>query len=1024
MLSRDCEMSDVQKTLASAASGAGASLLIEGGIGAGKSYLMRAAVRTARAHGFEAIPVRARFSGTSLVQDVLHRLETCAAPDARLDEDRFERFAGSLGRNQPLLLAVDDLHWADGHSLYWLDRLTARLEGLPVALLATLTPGLATPQEDPAKDGTGTLPRVVSDFHQRTVLSGLDPDAVGYLLTSAFGRPVAESVVHACHRATGGNPLLVHALLRELRRAGTDREPTVEQIAALGSVDVAETVVARFEERSPGIGRALDAIAVTGRTATPNLVAALVDISSAEAADVLHVLARCGVLHGNSEGGVFAQPLVRTSLLAALPPSEQVRLHAAAARALHSLGAPAHEVVHHLRRAPRIGERWAHTLLFDSARAALARHDVVEARALQKRCALEDGPGDPAELLRRLGRAELVADSPAVAVGRLRALASPQADDDSAVVTLVDLAMATSLTGDIDGARRTLAAGLNGWGRPDPAREPVAGAYAVLGVLTLLSGPGGSGGAAASAGLGGAGWLAGSLGLGGPGGAAETAGPVGLGGTAETVGSVGSVGLGGAAGSVGPGGSSGTAGAVGLGGAAGSVALGGSGAAVATGRPGESGGSGRSGGPGVGDRPVSALLAAQAPVRTPWVRLAQAAFAALAALQCGGQRAEAVRHARAGLAEPFGPDELPTLPLRLLLTQVLCGAGEHDEALAVCRTLAATAREEAAHTMAALAETALAACCHRAGRLREAVRAARAALTDGPPGPWLGSALARCRLGGILVHTGDLAGARRLLLDEQALAGLPETALPSLLLHRGELHAALGHPQAALADLEECGRALQGAYQHEHFPWRGAAAVLHAQAGDATAAERLALAELEAARAWGAPHSVAAALRTLAQVTRSGQPLALLYEAAELLQGSGARLELAHVLRGLGHELRRMHKARDAREQLRAALALAEECGDRALMEALREDLASAGARLRRGTETGLDALTPAEYRTALLAAEGLTNREIADRSYVTRRTVELHLSRVYRKLSVSGRSDLPGVFGASPRLLALKAAS
>ncbi|MFM9442243.1 LuxR C-terminal-related transcriptional regulator [Streptomyces acidiscabies] len=936
-------MSDVQKTLASAASSAGASLLIEGGIGAGKSYLMRAAVRTARAHGFEAIPVRARSSGTSLVH-----------------EDSFERFADALGRRRPLLLAVDDLHWADGHALDWLDRLTARLEGLPVALFATLTPGLAPPQEEPAKDGTGTLARVVSDFHQRTVLSGLDPDAVGYLLTSVFGRPVTESVVHACHRATGGNPLLVHALLRELRRAGTDREPTVEQIAALGSVDVAETVVARFEERSPGIGRALDAIAVTGRTATPNLVAALVGIPCAEAADVLHILARCGVLHGNSEGGVFAQPLVRTSLLTALPPSEQARLHAAAARALYSLGAPAHEVVHHLRRAPRIGERWAHTLLSDSARAALARHDVVEARALQKRCALEDGPDDPSELLRRLGRAELVADSPAVAVGRLRALASSSADDDSAVVTLVDLALATTLTGDIAGAQRTLLAGLKEGGPLDPAREPVAGAYAVLGVLTLLSGSGGSAGS---------GGLSGARVLGGPGG---------------------------------------------------------SGGVVAPRRPGESALSVRPGAPSAGDRRMSALLPASAPVpvRTPWVRLAQATFAALAALQHGGQREEAVRHARAGLGEPFGPADLPTLPLRLLLTQVLCGAGEHDEALAVCRTLAATAREESAHTMAALAEAALAACCHRVGRLREAVRAARSALTDGPPGPWIGSALARCRLGGILVHTGDLAGARRLLLDDQGLAGLPGAALPSLLLHRGELHAALGHPQAALADLEECGRALQGTYQHEHFPWRGAAAILHAQAGDAAVAERLAREDLEAARAWGAPHSVAAALRTLAQVTRSGQPLALLYEAAELLEGSGARLELARVLRGLGHELRRLHKVRDAREQLRAALALAEECGDRSLVDALREDLASAGARLRRGTETGLDALTPAEYRTALLAAEGLTNREIADRSYVTRRTVELHLSRVYRKLSISGRSDLPGVFGASPRLLALKAAS
>ncbi len=911
-------MSDVQKTLASAASGAGASLLIEGGIGSGKSYLLRAAVRTARAHGFESIPVRAR-SSSCVVHDVLCHLDPAAGSDAGNAEEteaRFERFAFSFGRRGPLLLAVDDLHWADPRSLQWLDRLTARLEGLPVALIATLTPGLAAPQEESAKEGLGTLARVVSDFHQRTVLSGLDPDAVGYLLTSCFDRPVTEAVVHACHRATGGNPLLVHALLRELRRAGTGREPSAEQIAVLGSVDVAETVVARFEERSPGIGRVLDAIAVTGRTATPALVASLVGIPVAEAADMLHVLTRCGVLHGGPEGGVFAQSLVRTSLLAALPPSEQVRLHAAAARALHSLGAPAHEVVHHLRRAPRIGERWAYTLLFDSARAALARNDVAEARVLQERCALEDGPGDPADLLRRLGRVELVADAPAVAAGRLRALAGPEAGDagdDTAAVSLVDLALATTLAGDLTGARHVLRTGLAARGPLDPASEPLAGAYAVLGVLALFGGE---------------------------------------------------------------------------------------------------------------ERPAPPLLPAPVAARTPWVRCAQTTLAALHARQYGGQREEVVRHARAGLAEPFGPAELPTVPLRLLLTQVLCGAGEHDEAIAVCRALAATAREEGAHTMAALAETALAACCHRAGRLREAVRAARTALTDGPAEPWLGSALARCRLGGILVHTGDLAGARRLLLDDHALAGLPDSALPGLLLHRGQLHAALGHRQAALADLEECGRSLRGAYQHDHVPWRGAAAILHAEAGDLTTADRLAREELEAARAWGAPHTVAAALRTLAQVTRSGQQLALLYEAADLLRGSGARLERALVLRGLGHELRRLHKVRDAREQLRAALALAEECGDRSLVDALREDLASAGARLRRGTETGLDALTPAEYRTALLAAEGLTNREIADRAYVTRRTVELHLSRVYRKLSVSGRSDLPGVFGGAPRLLALRPAS
>ncbi|MEU1405863.1 AAA family ATPase [Streptomyces sp. NPDC005728] len=934
MLSRDCEVSDLQRVLASAATGAGASLLLEGGIGSGKSYLMRAAVRTARAGGFETTSIRARPSGTALTCDVLRQLhprpravlipadasagrpaEEPGTPEAAAG--RLDQLIGALTPRTPLLIAVDDLHWADQRSLLWLEHLMARLEGLPVALLATIAPGLTLPRDDTARgdgtgrggegtradrsrgDGTATLARVVSDFHQRTVLPGLDPDAVGYLLASFFGRPVADALVHACHRATGGNPLLVQALLRELRRGGTATEPTCEQIDSLGSVEVAETVVARFEERFPGVGRALDSVAVTGRAGTAALVADLVGISRTEAADMLHTLVRCGVLQETGEGVAFAQPMMPVSFLAALPPSEHARLHAAAAHALHASGAPAHQVVHHLRHAPRIGERWAYRLLFDSACAALSRRDLEEARALLERCAQEGEPCDQPELLRRLSCVELAADAPAAAVSRLRALGLPRhGADTAAIASLVNLVQATALDGDLDGAQRTVRGALVDLGPVDHAQEPAAGAVAVLGVLTLLTG---------------------------------------------------------------------------------------------------------------GNRTPLPVPAAPTAARTPWVRCAQATLSALAARAQGGRREDVVRHARTGLNEPVGPADVPTTPLRLLLAHLLCDAGEHDEALDACRALAAAAREEGARTMAALAETTLAVCGYKAGRLREAARAARAALADGPAGTWLGSALARCRLGGILLETGDLDGARRLLLDDLALTDLPEAALPDLLFHRGRLQAALGRTQAGLADLEECGQLLlRGAHHHDPYPWRTAAAAVHAHAGDSATAERLAREELDLARAWGAPHAVATALHTLALVTRCGQRAPLLYEAAELLQDSGAWLEQARVLRSLGHELRRLRKVRQAREQLRAALALAEKCGAGALVDTLRDDLASAGARPRRGAETGLDALTPAEHRTALLAAEGLTNKEIADRLYVTRRTVELHLSRVYRKLSVSGRADLP----------------
>ncbi|HXF72042.1 MAG TPA: helix-turn-helix transcriptional regulator, partial [Actinomycetota bacterium] len=67
------------------------------------------------------------------------------------------------------------------------------------------------------------------------------------------------------------------------------------------------------------------------------------------------------------------------------------------------------------------------------------------------------------------------------------------------------------------------------------------------------------------------------------------------------------------------------------------------------------------------------------------------------------------------------------------------------------------------------------------------------------------------------------------------------------------------------------------------------------------------------------------------------------------------------------------------------------------------------GARPRRPVFSGVDALTASELRVARLAAEGLTNREIAERLFVTERTVETHLGHAFRKLGIAGRRELPG---------------
>jgi DNA-binding CsgD family transcriptional regulator len=78
------------------------------------------------------------------------------------------------------------------------------------------------------------------------------------------------------------------------------------------------------------------------------------------------------------------------------------------------------------------------------------------------------------------------------------------------------------------------------------------------------------------------------------------------------------------------------------------------------------------------------------------------------------------------------------------------------------------------------------------------------------------------------------------------------------------------------------------------------------------------------------------------------------------------------------------------------------------LVEAVRADLRASGARPRRTAVSGVDSLTPAELRVCRLAAQGLTNRQIAQELFVTGKTVQTHLAHAYRKLDVASRRELP----------------
>lgn len=126
-----------------------------------------------------------------------------------------------------------------------------------------------------------------------------------------------------------------------------------------------------------------------------------------------------------------------------------------------------------------------------------------------------------------------------------------------------------------------------------------------------------------------------------------------------------------------------------------------------------------------------------------------------------------------------------------------------------------------------------------------------------------------------------------------------------------------------------------------------------------------------------------------------------------MLEGTEARLERARSLVELGSALRRGGNRVEAREQLRAGLEIAQACGAHSLAERAQSELMAAGAKPRRIAASGVAALTPSERRISAMAAEGLTNREIAQALFVTSRTVEMHLSNAFRKLDVGSRTQL-----------------
>jgi DNA-binding CsgD family transcriptional regulator len=306
---------------------------------------------------------------------------------------------------------------------------------------------------------------------------------------------------------------------------------------------------------------------------------------------------------------------------------------------------------------------------------------------------------------------------------------------------------------------------------------------------------------------------------------------------------------------------------------------------------------------------------------------------------------------------------------------------------------------------------------YRLGELMRAIASAEASIhaSDEYGADWL-SSLALAVLIDASTDRGDFETVEHELQSRDLAGPVPPDPLSGLLLEsRGRYRVSRGELDAGLRDLREAGARLSGwgALSPGFTAWRSACALACHHLGLDENAVRLAREELELARVLGTPRATAAALRTLGVVEGAGRGIELLQQAVITAERSPALLERATALIALGAALRRAGRRVSAREPLRGGLDLARRCGAERLAGEGEAELRAAGAKPRRRAFSGLDALTASERRIAEMVAAGMSNREVAQALFVTAKTVENHLGRVYQKLGIHSRSELAAALGS-----------
>jgi DNA-binding CsgD family transcriptional regulator len=461
MLERDGELAVLSAAGAAAGAGRGAFVLVEGPAGIGKTSLLRAACSGPAAPGLRILTARGlaleRGFGYGIARQLIEPVRAAAGPgewDAALDgaaglaarvfdgaqagpvegdvphatTHGLYWLVANLAARGPLMIVVDDAHWADEPSLRWLAHLAARIDGLPVALLLAVRGG---PDE----------PATLDELRACPACTTLRPGPLGRAAAAAFLRerlgPQADAALcQACHASTGGNPFLLESLASALRELGTTAD-AAGQAQRLGPQPVAQAVLRRVGQLGEGAGPLTRALAVLGGPAPLRQAAMLSGLDLADAARLADRLRAADVL---APGATleFAHPIVRAAVYESMPPGERALAHARAARLLEDDGADTERVALHLLHSEPAGDPHVTAVLRAAAAAASGRGAPDTAAGYLRRALDEppDAPARPAVLL-ELGLALASERSPAAVTALRQAVGLTGTPRDQAAAALL-----------------------------------------------------------------------------------------------------------------------------------------------------------------------------------------------------------------------------------------------------------------------------------------------------------------------------------------------------------------------------------------------------------------------------------------------------------------------------------------------------------------------------------------------------------------------------------------------------------